>query len=461
MAASGETSSSLDFLPTVNCRFNNKYLKAVLAPGAASNVVSEDWIKQNNLPQDAARMVSLNLPNGSVAEDCPCLLGPLMVKAKNGPSTYQEDVEFVMLKGFKQDALLGFPFLRLTQITHSSTGQLLFAEYQEIAEEEVIVSPIHIPTMEEMCNSLLDFSTLLDSESGEEGDLLSAFGKISETLKENAKNRKESLKAAAAGLSAAEELLEEAEDQSKAVHDLSVALGKAKDAVLDPLKKSYGAKPTKAASREADWAYQAICMAYSTARSASTAAASAMEATVSEVRATTTSLAAPAASKKTTEASVADVNAAAGMAKAAAKEATALAVQAAAESLGLLKKLRDSAPRGTREKIERGIQELEAIAAITEATTGAVGEIVSQAEAKAADAEKAARNAAAAAEAAEAAGGTTEAPDAAVEGVAEASPPKEVTAPASGIRRTVDGRLIFVTPAFRKLCRRSWRNWTA
>ena len=329
-------------------------------------------------------------------------------------------------------------------------------------------------TLKDICDSLLDFSKLLDSESDEKGDLLAAFGKISETLKENANKRRESFKAAAAGLSATEELLEEAEDQSNAAHELSEALGKAKDAVLDSTKKGHGAKPIRI-SREAGWAYHALYMAYSTARSASTAAASAMEATVSEVRAATAAMMAPAASKRAAEASAADVNAAARAAKAAAKEATALAVQAAAEALDMLKKLRDSTPRGTMEKIERGIKELEAIAAITEATTGAMEEMVSQTEDKAADAEEAARNAVAAAaeaeeeaEVAEAAGGLAEAargpagvPEGAIEGVEGTGPPKEVTAPASGICRMVDGRLTYGTPAFRKLCRNSLRNWTA
>ena len=383
-----------------------------------------------------------------------------------------------MLKGFKANASLGLPFLKLAQITHNSTGQLLFAELEWVLREEGAPRPIYNPTIEEtsrdICDSLLG---LIDSESGETGDLLSAFKKISGTLKENANRRKERLKAVEVGLSAAEELFE-------AAHELLEAVGKATEAVLDLLKNEYEEESTREASRLAGWAYHAICMAYPTASSASKAAASAMEATVSEVRATTASRLAPAASKRAAEASAADANAAAGMAKEAAKEASALAIQAAAGSLGLLKSFRDSAlqagmgitveeamalvvprfrpwgmpqtsahlaPQGKIEEIERGIQELEAIAAITEATTGTLDEMVSQTEGKAEGAEEAARNAEGAASRAAEAAAAAEA--------AGASPPEEVT-PASGICRVADVRLIYVTPDFRKPRRRSWGNWT-
>ena len=412
--------------------FNNKHMRAVVDPGAAFNIVSETWIKKHNMPQDAKRYEWLLSADGSGMENCPCLIGSLMLKVENGPRTYLKDVEFVMLKGFKEDASLGLPFLELAQITHSGTSQLPFAERQEVPGKEGAPPSPDGPTIEEtskdICASLLDLSKLLDSESGE-GDLLSAFGKISETLKKNANIRRESSKAAEAELSAAGKLLEAADGQSKEAYELSEAVGRAKDTVLDLLKE-YEAEPTGEASREAGWAYYAICAAHSAARSASTAAASAMEATVSEVRAATASRVAPAAAKNDASASAADVNAAAGVVKVVAKEASALAVQAAAESLGLLKKFRDLAPPGTIEKIESGIKELEAISAITEAKKGIVKEMVSQAEDKAAGAEEAARNAAVAAEEAR---GAAEAAEWAVERAAGARPRKEVTAPASGI----------------------------
>ena len=407
----------------VNCMFNNKYMRAMIDPGATYNIVSEAWIKRHKMPQDAKRYETLLSGDGSVTENCPCLIGSLVLKVKNGPSTYLKDVEFVMLKGFKGDALLGSPFLKLAQITHSSTGQLLFAEHE-------ICSPAIEATSNDICDSLLDFPKLLGSESGEKVDLLSAFEKISETLKENANKRTESLKAAEAELSAAEELLKAADDQSSAAHELSEAVGKAKDAVNNLLIMQYETKPPRAGSQETGWARHEIFAAYSTARSASAAAASAMDATVSEVRAATASRVAPATSKEAASASAADVNAAAGVAKAAAKEASALAVQSAVESLGLLKNLRSLTPQEMIEEIESGIKELEAITAITEATTGTVGEMESETLGNSGGAEEAARNAA---RAAEVAGAAAEAAEGAVERAAGARPRKEVTAPASGI----------------------------
>ena len=331
-------------------------------------------------------------------------------------------------------------------------------------------------TSKGICDSLLDLPKLL--ESGPKGDIVSAFEKISETLKENANNRKEGLKAAAAELPAAEELLEAVEDQSKAAYELSEAVDKAKDAVLGLLESEYKAKFNTATGRAAGSAYGAIWTAYVIARLASAAAASAMEATVSETRAATASKVAPTASRKTAEASAADAKTAAGVAKDAAKGASALAVQAAAGSLDQLKKLKDLMREGIVEEINRGIKELEAVVAVTEATKRIVGGMVLQTEGKAADAEQAARNATAAAAEAEAVGGTVavavtggavavttggtaETVRGEKEGEAEESPPKEVTAPTGVIRRAVDKRLIHVTLDLRRRCRSSWRNWTA
>ena len=121
-------------------------MRALVDTGATCNVVSEAWIKKHNMLQDAKRYQSLMLANGSVTDNCPCLVGPWMLKIKGAPGIYWKDVEFVMLKGHREDALLGLPFLRLTQIIHSSTGQLLFAEYEGISRKESAPRPIYGPT---------------------------------------------------------------------------------------------------------------------------------------------------------------------------------------------------------------------------------------------------------------------------------------------------------------------------
>ena len=118
-------------------------MRALVDTGATCNVVSEDWIKRNNLPQDSKRTESLLSANGSVTNDCPCLTGLWMFQDKGAPRTMRRDAEFVMLKGHREDALLGMPFLKLTQIIHNSTGQILFAEYEEIPRKEGAPRPIY------------------------------------------------------------------------------------------------------------------------------------------------------------------------------------------------------------------------------------------------------------------------------------------------------------------------------
>ena len=142
VTASSETGSTTDSRLKLNCIFNNKHMRALVDTGATCNVVSEDWIKKNNLPQDSKRTESLLSANGSVTSDCPCLTGLWKLQDKGATDTVWKDVEFVMLKGYGGDALLGMPFLKLTQIIHSSTGQILFPEYKEIPGKEGAPRPV-------------------------------------------------------------------------------------------------------------------------------------------------------------------------------------------------------------------------------------------------------------------------------------------------------------------------------
>ncbi|KAF8538817.1 hypothetical protein BDD12DRAFT_884061 [Trichophaea hybrida] len=122
--ASGETDSTKDLFLTVKCIFNNQYMKAVVDTGATCNIVSDAWINKNKhdfLPT-FLRQNAMN---------------------KGAPDTLWKDVEFVVLDGHQGDALLGLPFLKLTQIIHSSTGQLLFAEYEEVVRKEGAPRPIY------------------------------------------------------------------------------------------------------------------------------------------------------------------------------------------------------------------------------------------------------------------------------------------------------------------------------
>ena len=133
----------MDLTLKLNCIFNDKYMRAVVDTGSTGNVVSEDWIKKYNLPREAKRTESLLSANGSVTDDCPCLTGSWRFQDEGAPSTVWKDVEFVMLKDHREDALLGMPFLKLTQIIHSSTGRILFAEYEEIPRKEGAPRPIY------------------------------------------------------------------------------------------------------------------------------------------------------------------------------------------------------------------------------------------------------------------------------------------------------------------------------
>ena len=291
-------------------------------------------------------------------------------------------------------------------------------------------------TAKGICDSLLRVPELVEHHDNTEGgirdgfrDLLIAFRGISQTLEENASNRRENLRAAAAELSAADLLLEEADDESKAAYKSLAAVDEGNVSALDPLKKESEAPAATAAAS----AYRyTIYMAYRMAVLARQAAASAMDATISEVQAAAASRAAPADSKQTAKVSAADAKTAADMAKEAAKEARSLALQAAAESRDLGTKLKDPAPEGMVE-VGGGTKELEGIAATAatiEATKKTMGTMLEKIEGKAADAEVGAKNALGAAAVVEATG---------------ECPSKEVTAPVGS--RVVGGWLIYVNPA--------------
>ena len=290
-------------------------------------------------------------------------------------------------------------------------------------------------TSKGICDSLLRVPELVehyDNTGGGIGDgfrdLLIAFGGISETLEENADDKRESLNATGQELSTALELLNEAYGQSEAAYGLVAAVDKGEVSVLDPLKRVQETPTATAAGLAAASAYRfTIYMAYRVAALARQAAASGMDATISEVQAALASRVASDSTKETAKGLAADAKAAADTAKEAAKEARALASQAAAESLDLWMKLRDSNSEGMEVRIDRRSEELEAIeatAAIIEATRGTVKGMIPQAEERAADAEAGARNASLAA--------------AVVWEAASECPPNQVTAPA-GSRVVDDG----------------------
>ena len=83
------------------------------------------------------------MADGRTTDERPCIVGPWMLRDGGGAGIFWKDVEFVVLDGHQGDAFLGLPLLKRTQIIHSSSGKLLFAEYEEVLRKEGAPCPIY------------------------------------------------------------------------------------------------------------------------------------------------------------------------------------------------------------------------------------------------------------------------------------------------------------------------------
>lgn len=137
---SGKTTDdedNTDFL-TFPGRLNDLPIKPLIDTGGGCNLVKLEWLQTQRVDVDAnsPRFQSLLMADGSESKKCPCI----DVKwSFDGRNKLWVDVEFVVVEGYKYDALLGLPFLKKTETIHNSAGRLVFPEFKGVhAKKEAI-----------------------------------------------------------------------------------------------------------------------------------------------------------------------------------------------------------------------------------------------------------------------------------------------------------------------------------
>lgn len=119
-----------DFL-TFPGTFDGKKIRPLIDTGGGCNLVKAEWLRKNNIKivEPLKSYKTLLMADGTESQKCPCL----EVKWRfDGRKTEWRDVEFVVVEGYKYEALIGLPFLKHTETIHNSAGRLVFPEFKGV-----------------------------------------------------------------------------------------------------------------------------------------------------------------------------------------------------------------------------------------------------------------------------------------------------------------------------------------
>ena len=119
-----------DFL-TFPGKFDGKAIKPLIDTGGGCNLIKAEWLTEHNIQVDESsqHFQSLLMADGSTSKKCPCIEVKWSFDGRNKAWT---DVEFVVVEGYKYDALIGLPFLKHTETIHNSEGRLVFPEFKGV-----------------------------------------------------------------------------------------------------------------------------------------------------------------------------------------------------------------------------------------------------------------------------------------------------------------------------------------
>lgn len=128
-------------------KIDGKYsVKPLIDTGGAANLVSRKWLKEHNIPipdveLDTTEKTRLLNADGRISSSLPIIR---LSWKFDDRSTVWSRVKFVVTE-HGPDALLGLPFLKHTQIIHTSKGQLLFPEFKNLPSPSTLagVKPIY------------------------------------------------------------------------------------------------------------------------------------------------------------------------------------------------------------------------------------------------------------------------------------------------------------------------------
>ena len=117
-------------------RMNGIAFKPLIDTGGACNLISAELVDRHlqRLQMDSSspslstrRFKTLVMADGTESEKCPCIQVAWSFDGRNKKWT---NVEFVVVKGYQHDVLIGLPFLKHSQTIHNSAGSLVFPEYK-------------------------------------------------------------------------------------------------------------------------------------------------------------------------------------------------------------------------------------------------------------------------------------------------------------------------------------------
>ncbi|EPS35596.1 hypothetical protein H072_10983 [Dactylellina haptotyla CBS 200.50] len=126
---SGEIDESANDFLTFPGKMGGIPIQPLIDTGGGCNLVKAEWLRDNNisLNPNPTDFQTLLLADGSASKQCPC------IKVKwsfDGRNKLWTNVEFVVVEGYKYDALIGLPFLKHTETIHNSQGRLVFPEFK-------------------------------------------------------------------------------------------------------------------------------------------------------------------------------------------------------------------------------------------------------------------------------------------------------------------------------------------
>ena len=105
-------------------------VKPLIDTGGSVNIISRALVKEYGIKKKSVKTIQLLNGDGTTSDPLEVIL---MSWKFDDRGTVWENVKFVVTdKGPEDFALLGLPFLKVTQIIHSSKGQLVFPEFDSL-----------------------------------------------------------------------------------------------------------------------------------------------------------------------------------------------------------------------------------------------------------------------------------------------------------------------------------------
>ena len=106
-------------------------IKPLIDTGGGCNLIKAQWLREHGFEvnESPSRTQQLLMMDGTKSKGCPVFDG--LWKFDDRKQKWK-DVEFIVVEGYKYDALIGLPFLKHTETIHNSAGKLVFPEFKDV-----------------------------------------------------------------------------------------------------------------------------------------------------------------------------------------------------------------------------------------------------------------------------------------------------------------------------------------